>query len=252
MMHPAMKLMTFLVLLAIVANSALAQDARKIVRQADQRVKGKTSYSKLTLRTERPTYFRELQLEAWTMGDSLSLIRILSPAKDRGTSFLRRNKEVWNWLPTIERTIKLPPSMMSQSWMGTDFTNDDLVKEASIVKDYDHRLIGSETVSGMDCHRIELIPHPEAAVVWGKIILTIEKKDYLLLKALYYDEDGELVNAMVGSDIRIMGGLRIPCRLEMSPLKKPGHKTVMTYTELRFDVPMNPENFTPQKLQQGK
>ncbi|MFM2207835.1 MAG: hypothetical protein RL213_1810 [Bacteroidota bacterium] len=251
-MQTVAKILICVLLLANIAHGSLAQDAREIVRQADQRMKGKTSYAKLTLRTERPTYFRELQLEAWTMGDSLSLIRILSPAKDRGTSFLRRDKEVWNWLPTIERTIKLPPSMMSQSWMGTDFTNDDLVKEASIVKDYEHRLMGSETVAGLDCYRIELTPHPEAAVVWGKIVLMIDKKDRMLLKALYFDEEGELVNTMTGGDIGVMGGMRIPCRLEMSPLKKPGNKTVMTYTELRFDIPMDPERFTPQKLQQGK
>lgn len=241
----------FLLLFAAAMNSS-AQDAISIVRKADERMKGKTSYSRISVRTERPTYSRELRLEAWTMGDSLSLIRILSPARDQGTAFLRRNKEVWNWLPSIERTIKLPPSMMSQSWMGTDFTNDDLVKEASIVKDYTHKLNGTSFQGDRECYRLELIPHPEAAVVWGKILLWIDREDYMLLRAEYYDEDGALVNTMTGSEIGQLGGRMLPRRLEMTPAKKPGNKTVMTYEALQFDQKMDANRFTPQQLQQQR
>jgi len=142
--------------------------------------------------------------------------------------------------------------MMSQSWMGTDFTNDDLVKEASIVKDYRHRLLSVVKEDQLDCYLIELIPHPDAAVVWGKILLTIDRQDYMLLRANYYDEDGLLVNTMTGTDIGMMGGKKLPRRLEMSPIRKPGHKTVMTYQDLKFDLPVDPKRFTPQQLQQGK
>ncbi|MFM2135537.1 MAG: hypothetical protein RL021_937 [Bacteroidota bacterium] len=228
---------------------SFGQDATTIVRNADERMKGKTSYAVISIRTERPTYSRELELEAWTIGDSLSLIKILSPARDKGTVFLRRNKEAWNWLPSIERTIKMPPSMMSQSWMGTDFTNDDLVKEASIVKDYTHRLMGTELMEGLNCFRLELIPRPEAAVVWGKILLWIDRNDYMLLRAEYYDEEGALVNTMIGSDIGKLGGRTLPRRMQMIPAKKTGNKTVLSYRSLQFDQPLDPNRFTPQQLQ---
>jgi outer membrane lipoprotein-sorting protein len=158
-----------------------AQDAREIVKRADERAKGKTSEAVMTIQIVRPSWTREMSMKTWTKGNELALILLTAPAKDKGTVFLKRKKEVWNWIPAIERNIKLPPSMMSQSWMGTDFTNDDLVKEASIVEDYNHSIIGEETLQERSCYKIEMIPKPEAAVVWGKIILWIDKKDFLML-----------------------------------------------------------------------
>ena len=115
---------------------SFAQNAKEIVKLADQKMRGSTMQAEISIKTIRPTWSREMQCKIWMKGNQLSMIMITSPAKDKGIVFLKKKKEVWNWIPALERTIKLPPSMMSQSWMGTDFTNDDLVKESSIIEDY--------------------------------------------------------------------------------------------------------------------
>ena len=227
-----------------------AQDARELVKRAEDRARGKTSFAGLTIQIVRPTWTREMTLKAWTKGNDYTLILIGSPAKDKGTAFLKRKKEVWNWLPSIERTIKLPPSMMSQNWMGTDFTNDDLVKEASILDDYTHRLIGEEMVDGRECYKVEMIPNPEAAVIWGKVMVWIDKKDYLMLKSLYYDEENMLVNTMLAGEVKLLGGRLLPSRMEMIPADKPGNKTILIYRQLEFDRHIPDDFFSTQNMQQ--
>ena len=144
---------------------AFAQEAKEVVKKADEKAKGKTSVASITIQTIRPGWTREMSVKGWTKGNDLTLILVLAPAKEKGVVFLKRKKEVWNWIPSIERNIKMPPSMMSQSWMGTDFTNDDLVKEASILEDYNHSFLNEVTVDGRNCYKIQLIPKPKAAVV---------------------------------------------------------------------------------------
>ena len=161
---------------------------------------------------------------------------------------LKRDKEVWNWMPSIERTIKLPPSMMTQSWMGTDFTNDDLVKQSSIVTDYDHTLAQDTVIENYSCYKIIMTPKPDAAVVWGKIVIYIAKKEYLQLRAEYYDEDGYLINVMNGSKVKNLGGKLLPSEMEMIPVDKPGQKTVLIYNTLAFDVPIEDSFFTVQHM----
>lgn len=236
-------------------GSLLAQqpeDAATIVRKTDERMRGKTSIAEMTITTIRPKWTRSMDLKAWTKGKDLALILVKSPAKDKGTAFLKRKKEVWNWLPSLERTIKLPPSMMSQSWMGTDFTNDDLVKESSMVDDYEQKLLGSERQGDRDCHKIELIPKPEAAVVWGKIIIWIDKKDYIELRTEFYDENGELTQIMIGSDLKILGGKLLPSRIEMTPVGKKGHKTEILYKTLDYDKPLADSFFTTENMMKVK
>ena len=223
---------------------SLGQDAREIVRKADARARGNSSEARITIQIIRPGWKRELQMKAWSRGNDQSLVLITAPAKDRGIVYLKRGKEVWNWIPTIERNIKLPPSMMSQSWMGTDFTNDDLVKEASIVDDYTHKLTGEAVIDGYTCYRIELIPKPASAVVWGKVLLWIEQKDLLMLHAEYYDENGQLVNTLHASTVKMLGGRLLPSVMEMIPADKKGQKTVMRYDQLVFDLPLPDQWFT--------
>ena len=224
------------------------EEARAIVKKAEDRVKGTTSEATMTITVVRPKWTKEMKLKTWTKGTQYSMILIQSPAKDAGTVFLKRQKEIWNWAPTIERVIKLPPSMMSQSWMGTDFTNDDLVEESSTVEDYNHKLLGEETQGGKVCHKIELTPKPNSAVVWGKMILWIDKKDYIQMRAEMYDEDGELVNTLVASDIKTLGGRLLPAKMEMFPAGKKDQKTVMTYQSLHFDGPISDNFFTTQNM----
>jgi hypothetical protein len=188
----------------------------------------------------------------WSKSTEYSLVEVLAPAKDKGTTYLKRKREVWDWVPTLERTIKLPPSMMSQSWMGTDFTNDDMVKEVSIVDDYDQTIMGEETIGGRICYKIQLIPKPTAAVVWSKLIMWIDKKDYLQLKTESYDDDGNLVNILTCSDIKMMGGRLLPTTIEVVPTDKPGHKTIIFYKSREYDMPMSDDFFSTQNMKNPK
>jgi outer membrane lipoprotein-sorting protein len=238
-----------LVLLVLIFKNTHSQDAKEIVRRADEKLKGKTSSAEMIIQIVRPAWTREMTLKTWSKGNDLALIRVLSPAKEKGIVFLKRNKEVWNWIPSIERNIKLPPSMMSQSWMGTDFTNDDLVKEASIAEDYVHTILNEEVVNERLCYKIQMIPKPEASVVWGKVFLWVDKKDLLIMKSEYYDEGGSLINTMISSDIRNLGGKLLPSRMEMIPADKKGNKTVLIYNNLIFDKEISDDFFSTRNMQ---
>ena len=182
-----MRILFFSIVLAIsFSNILLAQNAKEIVKKADQKMRGNSMQAEMSIKTIRPTWSREMQCKVWTKGTDFSMIFVLSPAKDKGITFLKRKKEVWNWMPALERTIKLPPSMMSQSWMGTDFTNDDLVKESSIVEDYDHTITGDTVIQNRSCYIIQMIPKPETAVVWSKVMVSIDKKDFLELHSRFF------------------------------------------------------------------
>jgi outer membrane lipoprotein-sorting protein len=242
----AKPVLTFL-LIAIVF-SLQAQNATEIVRRAEEHARGITSIFEITIQTVRPNWTREMSAKAWTKGNDYALLLVTAPAKEKGVVFLKRDKEVWNYLPAIERNIKMPPSMMSQSWMGTDFTNDDLVKEASILEDYDHFLAGDTVINGRACHKITMFPKPTAAVVWGRVNLSIDKRDDLMLHADYFDEDGTLINTMHTGDIKVLGGRMLPARLEMIPMDKKGHKTIMVYTSVTFDLPLEETFFSVQNM----
>lgn len=215
-------------------------------------MRGKTSQAEMIIQTIRPTWTRELKLKTWTKGTTYTMILITSPVKEKGTVFLKSGKEVWNWVPSIERVIKLPPSMMTQSWMGTDFTNDDLVKESSIVDDYTHSFAGDSVIQGRDCFKIKLVPKPEAAVVWGMIMVWIDKKDYLQMRAEFYNEDNELVSTMQSYDVKMMGNRLLPAKVEMIPADKKGEKTIMIYNNIVFDQPIDDGFFTAQYMKKVK
>ena len=225
-----------------------AQNAKEIVQKADDKMRGNTSQAEIVIKTVRPSWSREMTVRTWMKGSNLAMILVLSPAKDKGIAFLKRKKEVWNWMPSLEKTIKLPPSMMSQSWMGTDFTNDDLVKESSIVNDYDHSITGDTVINGRSSYVIQMIPRPEAAVVWGKLIVCIDKKDFLELHTRFYDEDGSLVNTMNGYDVKLMDGRLIPTHFEMIPADKKNQKTEMIYKTITYNKPLDDGFFTTERM----
>lgn len=230
----------------------VAQNATEIIKKADEKSRGKTSIASITIQIIRPNWTREMKIKAWTKGNDFSMIMVNEPVKDKGVVYLKRKKEVWNWIPSVERTIKLPPSMMSQSWMGTDFTNDDLVKEASIVEDYTHRITGDTTIDGRICYKIQLLPKPESAVVWGKLFTCIDKKDNLMLYVEYYDEDNKLINTLKASEVKMLGDRLLPSRMEMVPAEKKYNKTVLIYNSLLFDKPIDDNFFTPQNMPKVK
>ncbi|HHP7241521.1 MAG TPA: outer membrane lipoprotein-sorting protein [Cyclobacteriaceae bacterium] len=232
----------------LLTHTLISQDAKEIIRQADEKMRGSSSKANMTMTIVRPDWSRKISIKSWSYGDEYSLILIAAPARDKGTAFLKREKEIWNWQPKIERVIKLPPSMMMQSWMGSDFTNDDLVKESSIVKDYDHKLISDTIINDYMCYKIELLPYEDAAVVWGKIIAYIEKEEFLQLLIKYFDEDGYLVNTMKLSEIKEMDGRIIPTLLEMIPTDEPGNKTVIKYEDLKFNIDIEASFFSIRNL----
>ena len=172
-------------LLASLKSGLSAQDAREIIQKSIDLVNGKSSEALTEMTIVRPKYSRELEMKTWSFGNDYFLVYITNPAQEKGQVFLKRETDMWNWIPKISRMIKIPPSMMSQSWMGSDFTNDDLVKVNSMVEDYEHTLIGEEEIGGYKCHKIELIPKPESPVVWGKVIMWIAEDEYFQLRSEY-------------------------------------------------------------------
>lgn len=235
------------VLLFTVCQS-YSQDAKEIVKKADELMRSTSSYSEMKMTIEKPDWSRSMSMKIWALEPDYALIFITEPARDKGNVTLKRKNEVWNWLPTAQKVIKIPPSMMLQSWMGSDFTNDDLVRQSSIVNDYNHSIIGEEKVGGYDCYKIQMIPKPEAGVVWGKIFTWISKKSYLQMKSDYYDEDGILVKSFVGSREKKMGGRNILTYWEMIPVDKPNTKTVMEYTNIQFNYKVNESYFSEQNM----
>jgi outer membrane lipoprotein-sorting protein len=237
-----------ILIFVFILSTAFGQDAKEIVQKADQLMRANSSYSELTMQIVKPDWSRTMGMKAWALEPDYSLIYITEPARDKGSVTLKRKNEVWNWLPSAQKVIKIPPSMMLQSWMGSDFTNDDLVRQSSIVKDYNHKLISEEKLDVYDCYKIEMIPKPDAGVVWGKIITWIVKEKYLQLKVDYYDEEGTLVKSFNGSQEEKMDGRNIFAHWEMVPYDKPGNKTIMDYQEIKFNININESFFSEQNM----
>jgi len=253
------KIKFFTAILLVIAfqsttSSLLAQEltAVEIIKKADEKNRGETSQGEMTMTIVRPKWERSISMKTWSKGDKYFVIYITAPAKEKGQVFLKVDKEMWNWVPSISRMIKIPPSMMMQSWMGSDFTNDDLVKQSSIVVDYNHKLLAEENVRGMDCYKIELIPHEDAPVVWGKIISWITKDGFNLWKSEYYDEDDYLINIENSSDIKQMGDRKIPSRIEMIPADEPEKRTIMEFKNIIFDQPIDDSFFSKQNMKRVK
>jgi len=217
-------------------NAQEDEKAKAIVKKAHEITLGKTSKTTMTMQIIRPEWNRTVSMQSWSMGADYYLIYIMTPAKDKGQVFLKREKNMWNWIPSIGRMIKIPPSMMMSSWMGSDFNNDELMKESSLVKDYTHQVLGEEEIEGMICHQIELTPLPSAPVVWGKVVLWISKDKSFTLKAEYYDEDNQLINLQNSSKIKNFGDRELPSYMEMIPVKKEGHKTIMIIEAAEYNV----------------
>ena len=222
--------------------------AKEIVQKMDDNAFGGRLKSTMKMTIIRPTWTRTMALKSWADGDDYSLILITSPAREKGISYLKRAKEMWNFQPSIDRTVKMPPSMMMQSWMGSDFKNDDLVRQSSIVEDYTHKLLGKETIDGRECYKIEMIPDEDAPVVWGKVIIWIDVKDFLNLKTEHYDEDNDLVDTILGKDVQKMGGRTLPARMVLLPADETGHKTIMEYQSIEFDTKFEDRFFSTQNM----
>lgn len=225
-----------------------AQDVSVIIRSADELMRGNSSFSRVTMTIVKPEWQRKIAMIAWSLEPGYSIIYVSEPARDKGTVTLKRGNEVWNWLPSVQKVIKIPPSMMLQSSMGSDFTNDDLVRASSIVKDYTYTVLGREVYEGYDCYKIQLIPKPEASIVWAKVLIWISSKGFFELKTEYYDEDGTLVKSCIGSNIKTFGDRRLPAHWEMIPHDNPGNMTILDYDELKFNISIHTDYFSLQNM----
>ncbi|EHJ9987012.1 outer membrane lipoprotein-sorting protein [Vibrio parahaemolyticus] len=225
-----------------------AESAFDIVQKSDQAMRGKSSYSEATMEIVRPDWTRSMTMKSWTKGTELSLVLVTAPAKDKGSASLKRHREMWNWVPSIERIIKIAPSMLSQSWMGSDFTNDDLINQSSIVVDYQHALVGNDSFEGDKVWVIEATAKPDAPVVWNKVTLWISQSTYLQRKVEFYDEFDERVNVLTTYDVKELGGRKIATRMEMKPVDKPGNKTIFTTHQAQFDFDINDDFFSLQQM----
>lgn len=223
--------------------------AAEIVKRADDSFTGeKSGYSVMSMTIIRPAWQRSVEFRNWTLGRDYALTLITAPAKEAGQTFLKRGNEMWTWNPAINRLIKLPPSMMSQGWMGSDYTNDDILRESSVVTDYNHEIEGEETIDGRLCYRIKMTAKQEASIVWGSQIRWIDRKEFLVLKAELYDEDGFLVRTETGTDIKTMDGRTIPTRIELIPAEEPGNRTLVEIKEIRFNIPLEESFFSQQNM----
>ena len=244
------KIIFSIVALLIVSISGFSQDltAKQVIVKADNLQRGTTNKGEMSMTIIRPKWQRTIKMKNWSKGTDYSMTYITSPAKDKGQVFLKRKNEMWNWVPTISRMIKLPPSMMSQGWMGSDYSNDDILKESSIVVDYTHKIVGNEKVDGIDCYKIELTPKEDATVVWGKVYKWISKDEFWQLKTEYYDEDNELMRTEQASKVKQFGDRKLPSYVEIIPADKPGQKTVVTIISSEFNVKLDEGFFSQQNM----
>jgi len=235
---PCLVLLVILVFAPLSAAVAAgdAEDARALMRRIDALWRGNSAQATITMAVTTRRYSRTITMESWSQGKDQALLKILAPKKDRGIATLRVDKNIWNFLPKINRVTKIPPSMMMGSWMGSHFTNDDLVKESSYEEDYTSSITFNGEREGRGIYEVTALPREDAVVVWGKVVMEIEKERLIPIRALYYDEDGDLAREMRFEDPRPVGDRIVPLRLVLTPSDKPGESTTVTYESIRFDV----------------
>ncbi|MDA0976970.1 MAG: outer membrane lipoprotein-sorting protein [Proteobacteria bacterium] len=219
-------------LLVLPVAQASEADARAIVDRMEQLYRGEASRATITMKVETPNYERTLQMTGDSLGRELAFFRILAPRKDRGIATLKRDSEMWNYFPKINKVIKVPPSMMMGSWMGSDFTNDDLVKETQLIDSYHLDMEESD-----DQYLITLTPKEQTVTVWGKIEYIVSREPLLPVAQIFYDDDGEKIRRMSFREPKAFDGRLMPSVLEMQPLNKEGHRTIVYYDDIVFNPP---------------
>ena len=235
--------------LVLTSASALAQDmsASELVRKAVDQYRGLSSYSEMTMVIHRPEWERSMSMRGWTRGDNNTLVRVLEPRKDAGNGTLMLDSKMWTFAPKINRVIKVPSSMMSQNWMGSDFSNKDISKTTDIIDQYTHTVVGQREEDGHQIYTIESVPHEDAAIVWGKEVLVI-RDDWIMLEQQFWDQDGEMLKVMKASDIRLMSGRQVATKLRMSDMETPDQWTQMETTAIEFDLDLPDNVFTLSNL----
>ncbi|OYY54926.1 MAG: outer membrane lipoprotein-sorting protein, partial [Sulfurovum sp. 28-43-6] len=223
-----------------------ADEAQAIIKKLEANLRGDSMYATMKMIVTSKRGQRTVEIESWSEGNTKSFIKILYPKKDQGITFLKLDTQMWQYIPKIERTIKIPPSMMLQSWMGSDFTNDDMVKESSLEEDYTATLL-SQTQSTAT---LELIPKQNAAVVWGKIIIDVDVVNAVPLKETFYDDRMQQVRIMTFSKVELHGSHKVPMVMELKPLEanKKTNSTKIIFEKINYDAKIDASYFTKQAL----
>lgn len=237
----------------VITQTVQASDVQvqEILKHIDQLYRSKTSEAEMEMQIVTQNWERTLAMTVWTKGTDKTFIRITAPKKEKDVTTLRIGKEMWNYLPKVNKTFKISPSMMMGSWMGSDFTNDDLVRESSLIDDYSYKLITPKDASP-DLIYIELIPKEDSPIVWGKVVSAVRASDYLPVWQHFYDEKEKLMRILNYKEIKTFGSKTIPSVMEMIPQNKEGHKTVVRFLKAEFDAEIDDKIFTRRNLQKRK
>ena len=245
-------IVTFILFKIFFSTYAIASnlDPEIILNNVDDIYRSNTSHGILTLSVKTSNWQRSLTLEQWSKGNDMHLLKVLKPKKEKNLATLRVDKNVWNYMPKVKRVVKIPSSMMSSSWMGSHFTNDDLVKQSRMVIDYDFSITYEGLRDGVDIVEISCIPKKNAAVVWGKVEVIVYRNDFIPLNIVYYDEDLKLSRTLKFSNIQVLGGKKIPLQMKMVPTDEPEESTAILWEKIEFDLAIKDDFFSLRKLQE--
>lgn len=241
-----MKSLLLAMLVLVVALAAQAENtpsATELLARMDQLYQQDSAHAVMTMTVVTPDYQRTMQLESWSLGLDYALVKVLEPVRERGVATLQRDTEMWNFLPKINKVVKVPPSMMMGSWMGSDFTNDDLMRDTSWSEEYD--VVLSETA---ETYQLHLTPFANTVTVWGAMTLSIDKASLLPLEQRYFDEEGVQRRVMTFSNVTDFNGVRLPATMTLTPLNKDGQYTQVDYQQLDFNLGLDQDFFTLQNL----
>ncbi|MCG9131924.1 outer membrane lipoprotein-sorting protein [Candidatus Poribacteria bacterium] len=226
-------------------------DIESLITHIDQLYRSETSHADMEMQIVTPHWERTLAMTVWSKGMDKTFIRITAPKKEQGVATLRIGNEMWNYLPKTNKTMKIPPSMMMGSWMGSDFTNDDLVRESSMLEDYTYQFVTPEDAAE-DHLYVELVPKEDSPIVWGKIVAAMQSSDYTPVWQRFYDEKGNLMRVMNFKEIKTFGGKTLPSVVEIVPQNKEGHKTIVRWMNATFDSDVDDKIFTRRNLQRRR
>ena len=229
---------------------ASSLDPKEILDSVDDLYRSNASHGILSLSVTTVNWQRTLTLEQWSKGEDKSLLKILKPKKEKGLATLRVDKNVWNYMPKVKRVVKIPSSMMSSSWMGSHFTNDDLVKQSRMAENYTFSITFEGMREEKNIVEITCLPKKNAAVVWGKVVVIVYRDDFIPLNMIYFDEDLLLSRTLDFKNIKMMGGKMIPTQMVMIPLENPGESTTVQWEEMEFNPNLDDDFFSLRKLQQ--
>ena len=240
-------ILLFALALPLSAAAQSRPDATEVVKRFDELFRAQSSHAVLEMEIVTPQWQRTLKMEAWSEGTQKTFIRILEPRKERGVGTLRIGNEMWNYLPNANRVMRIPPSMMMSSWMGSDLNNDDLVKEFSFAEDYTFQYTEVDNPAQGRLY-IKAVPKPDRPIVWGHVVLEVDAKSLLPITEKYYDESGALMRVMSFSDVKTFDGRAIPSVTELIPQNKKGNKTILRYLEAQFNIDIPPDTFSQRNL----